>query len=195
MKKADAGLDSSIKKLLSSMYGEEIDEKIDAKFAELRSEIEPKLKQGKDNELVPLIAGLRETKERLARLETGMGKFISLYKKPEQTEKLLSIAQSETEKLASDLKEEIGKCRDKIEDMQAQIAGIHEAFSEMREIREALKGVDIKGVTREIESLKQKAAWLEQNQQPQDIEALKERLDEIEAQLKAMKLGSAMVIE
>lgn len=194
-KKKDADLDGNIRKLLASMYSEEIDEKIDAKFAELRSELEPRLKPGAENDIVPLIAGLREAKERLSNLEADMGKLVSLCKRSGQPEKVLSVVQAEMGKLAAGLREDAGRNKDRTEDLQAQIAGIHEAFSEMREIRETLRGIDIKGISREIESLKQKAAWLEQNQQPHVIEELKERLDEIEVQLKGMKLGSPMVIE
>jgi septation ring formation regulator EzrA len=189
-------LDAGIKKLLDSMHGEEIDERINAKFSELRSELEAKSRP--ENDIVPVITSLRETKDRLTRLEAGFGKLVeSMCKKPSQTdqEKIWSTIQTEIDRLSAVLKEDAAKSNDRIEDLQTQLSGIREMFKEMRATADIMKSVDIKGVVREIESIKQKVNWMEQSGNANDIESIKDRLGEIENRLNNMKFGSPMVLE
>lgn len=189
-------LDTSIKKLMKSIHGEEIDEKIDAKISEIRNELDTGARRGTD--MTPLIAGLRETKDRLSRLESGVGKLAeSMSKKspgPEQ-ESIYSALQAEMARLSSELKEDAATSKDLIEDLQNQISGIRGMFGEMREIYESMKSLDFRSMARDIESLKQKLAWLEQHSGSGEIESIKERLEEAEARLGSMKLGSPLVIE
>jgi len=193
-KKVD-DLDAGIRKLMDSLHGEEIEERVEAKFNELRSELETKARP--DSDMAPLIAGLKETKERMNRLESGMTRLENLCRKTEglDQEKLWSTLQAEIDRLSAELKEQAAKDRDRIEDLQSQLSGVKDVFKEMREIHEALKGVDIGAVSRDIASLRQKLSWLEQNQAPADIDGLRDRLDDIEAQLKGARSGSPLVIE
>ncbi len=195
MKKKIDDLDSGIRKLMDSIYGSDIEERVEAKFNELRSGLEPKASSMAD--IAPVIAGIRETKDRLARLESEMNRTENLMRKSEgiDKEKLRSTLQAEIDMLSSELKEQAAKDRDKIEDMQSQMSGLKDIFRELREIHEAMKGFDAKAMEREIESLKQKVSWLEQNQSPEGIDDLRERLDEIEAQFRGVKSGSPLVIE
>ena len=193
-KKVD-DLDAGIRKLMDSLHGEEIEERVEAKFNELRSELETKARP--DSDMAPLIAGLKETKERMNRLESGMTRLENLCRKTEglDQEKLWSTLQAEIDRLSAELKEQAAKDRDRIEDLQSQLSGVKDVFKEMREIHEALKGVDIGAISRDIASLRQKLSWLEQNQAPADIDGLRDRLDDIEAQLKGARSGSPLVIE
>jgi len=194
-KTGDEDLDKGIKKLLDSLHGEEVDEKVEAKFNELRSEMESRSRP--ESDIAPLMAGLRETRERTNRLESGMNRLENLCRKTEgiDQEKLWSTVQSEIDKLSAELKEQASKDRDRIEDLQSQLSGMKDVFKELRHIHEALKGVDIAAVARDIESIKQKLSWLEQNQKPAGIDELMERLEDVEAQLKGARLGAPLVIE
>jgi hypothetical protein len=187
-----ADVDGGIRKLLKSMYGDEIDEKIEAKFAEMRKAIEHEPRG-----IESVSAGLRESKERLARLESAVSRVESSLQKIESSgkEKMLSVVRKEIENISSEVKEESGKNRDRIEDVHSQLAGIREIFSEMRGISESLKTVDVRGIARDLESLKQKIEWFEKSQTVEDEDSLSDRLMEIEAQIKAMKFNSPLVIE
>ena len=193
-KKVD-DLDAGIRKLMDSLHGEEIEERVEAKFNELRSELETKATS--DSDMAPLIAGLKETKERMNRLESGMTRLENLYRKTEglDQEKLWSTLQAEIDRLSAELKEQAAKDRDRIEDLQSQLSGVKDVFKELRHIHEALKGVDVVAVARDIESIKQKLSWIEQNQKPAGIDELMERLEDVEAQLKGARSGSPLVIE
>ena len=195
MKKKIDDLDAGIRKLMDSLHGEEIEERVEAKFNDLRSELETKARP--DSDMAPLIAGLKETKERMNRLESGMTRLENLYRKTEglDQEKLWSTLQAEIDRLSAELKEQAAKDRDRIEDLQSQLSGVKDVFKELRHIHEALKGVDVVAVARDIESIKQKLSWIEQNQKPAGIDELMERLEDVEAQLKGARLGSPLIIE
>lgn len=195
MKKKIDDLDSGIKKLMESLHGEEIEERVEAKFSELRSELEARASPGSD--IAPLITGLRETRERLSRLESGMNRLENLCRKTEgiDQQKLLSAMQEEIDKLSAELKEQAAKDRDRIEDLQSQLSGMKDIFRELRHIHEALKAADVAAMARDIESIKQKLGWLEQNQAPAGVDELRERIEDLEAQLKGVRTGSPLVIE
>jgi uncharacterized protein YoxC len=192
-KKPRDELDVGIKKLLDSLHGDEIDEKIEEKFAELKAEMGPR----QEADVTPLIAGMRDLRERLAKAEAKLAKSgdIAMKAEPVDRAELWSDVQSEIDRLASEIKEDAAKSNDMIEDLQNQLSGIRDLFKEMRRIQEELKGVDIKGLTREVESLKQKLSWLEQNTGANDIGMLRERIEDIEAELRGARRGSALVIE
>ena len=193
MKKTDS-LDSGIRKLMKSIHGEEIDEKIEAKMAELRGELESRSSPAAD--LAPLMAAVRENKERQQRLESGLNRLENIIRKTEGTDcdKLWSTLQNEIEKLSSDLKEQAAKDRDRIEDMQNQLSGIKDMFKELHGIQESLRGFDARSMAREIEALKQKVSWLQENQVPANVDELKERIEDIEAQLRS-RSDSPLIIE
>jgi len=193
MKKTDS-LDSDIRKLMKSIHGEEIDEKIEAKMAELRGELESRSSPAAD--LAPLMAAVRENKERQQRLESGLNRLENIIRKTEGTDcdKLWSTLQNEIEKLSSDLKEQAAKDRDRIEDMQNQLSGIKDMFKELHGIQESLRGFDARSMAREIEALKQKVSWLQENQVPANVDELKERIEDIEAQLRS-RSDSPLIIE
>jgi len=195
MKKKIDDLDSGIKKLMESLHGEEIEERVEAKFSELRSELEARASP--DSDIAPLIAGLRETRERMARLESGMNRLENLCRKTEgiDQQKLLSAMQEEIDKLSAELKEQAAKDRDRIEDLQSQLSGMKDIFRELRHIHEALKAADVAAMARDIESIKQKLGWLEQNQAPAGVDELRDRIEDLEAQLRGARLGSPLVIE
>ncbi len=195
MKKKIDDLDSGIRKLMDSLHGEEIEERVEAKFNELRSELESRTGTGTD--IAPVIVGLREAKERISRLESEINRMENLLRKTEgiSRDKLWSTLQTEIDKLSSELKEQAAKDRDRIEDMQSQLSGVKDILKELREIHKAAKDFDTKGMARDMESLKQKVGWLEQNQTPASLDELRERLDDIEAQLRGFKRGSPLVIE
>jgi chromosome segregation ATPase len=194
-KTGDDDLDRGIKKLLDSLHGEEVDEKVEAKFNELRSEMESRSMP--ESDIAPLIAGMRELRDRTNRLESGMNRLENLCRKTEgiDQEKLWSTVQSEIDKLSSELTEQASKDRDRIEDLQSQLSSMKDVFKELRHIHEALKGVDVGALARDIESIKQKLSWIEQNQKPAGIDGLVERLEDVEAQLKGARLGSPLIIE
>jgi SMC interacting uncharacterized protein involved in chromosome segregation len=194
IKKAAKGddLDSSIKKLMESLHGEEIDEKIEARMSELRSEMGPRT----ETDVAPLISGMREMRDRISRLESALSK-VSQSARPAQDrdDKLWSAMQTEIDKLSSEVKEDAAKSRDMIEDLHSQLSGIRDIIKEMRQIHEEIKSFDTKGASREMESMKQRLNWLEQNSGVQDIEKLKERIEEIEASLRGVRSGEPLVIE
>ena len=191
-KKSD-DLDGSIRKMMEGIYGDEIEGKIEEKISELRGELQS---ARREPDVSPLISSVRDANERITRLENVVGRLESAGRKDQPSQgKIMEMVEDEMERLSSGLKEELGRCKDMISDIRSQISGIHELFSEMREIHEALKGVDMKGMSREIESLKQKASWLEQSSGSANIDGIKERLEEIEMQMKGVRLGSPLVIE
>ena len=194
IKKAARGddLDTSIKKLMESLHGEEIDEKIEAKLSEMRSELGPRT----ETDVAPLIAGMREMRDRISRLESAVAKAgQSARPAQDRDDKLWSAMQAEIDKLSSEVKEDAAKSRDMIEDLHSQLSGIRDIIKEMRQIHEEIRGFDVKGVAREIESVKQKLSWLEQNSGARDIEQLKERVEDIEAGLRGVRSGEPLVIE
>jgi tetrahydromethanopterin S-methyltransferase subunit G len=68
-------------------------------------------------------------------------------------------------------------------------------MNEIKSIEEELKTLNIKDITRDIEILKQKVQWIENNIEKINIKPLHERIQEIEHKINTVKISSPYVIE
>jgi SMC interacting uncharacterized protein involved in chromosome segregation len=192
-KKEFDGLDESIRKMLRSLQGDEIDEKIEGKFEELRGEMDSTLKSQSSRGS----AALDELKDRLGKLESGMAKMDARLKEfsREKEERLTRAVKAEMERLSSDSVKETARSRELMAELQSHVSEAKGLSGELRVLAETIRQLDVDGIRRDLESLKQKASWLEHSIKPTEIENIHLRIDEIESQLKGMRLGSPMVIE
>jgi hypothetical protein len=195
-------LEDGIKKLLDSTQeerfeelSENMEEKMDERLSSFRDELERRIDNMKKErvDIASFLAEIRKNRERIARMEGR----VSSFKKQDSTTKsgLENDIHREFERIRDDVKQGTTENTETIKIIEAEMANIRERIGEIKMLGDGLKGLDMESLARDIEVLKQKTHWLEENIEKLDIQPLFERIREIEEDLRATRGESPLIIE
>jgi chromosome segregation ATPase len=101
----------------------------------------------------------------------------------------------EFEHMKKEMKESLEKNRDAVDRMEAEIKFIKEDIGRIMRIEEEMNRLNMKGLTRDVEGLKEKSNWLETSFKSFDIDPIIEKITEIEDKIKIMKASQPIVLE
>lgn len=195
-------LEDGIRKLLDSTQeerfeelSESVEETVDEKLSSFRDELERRMDIMKKEriDIASFLAEIRKNRERIAKMEGRLGSF----KKHDSTRRdgLEDDIHREFERIRDDVKKDTAENAEAIKIIEAEISNIRERIGEIKMIGDGMKGFDMESLARDIEVLKQRTHWLEENIEKLDIQPLFERIREIEEQLRTTRGESPLIIE
>ncbi|MCX6814188.1 MAG: hypothetical protein NTY20_00840 [Candidatus Aenigmarchaeota archaeon] len=101
----------------------------------------------------------------------------------------------EFQNLSKEVKENLEKNRHAVDRMEAEVKFLKEDIGRIISLEEEMKRMNMKSLTKDIESLKLKSQWLETNFKGFDIDPLIEKIQEIEDSIKIMKASQPLILE
>lgn len=195
-------LEKGIKKLLEDTQEERfeemteiMEERIDEGMSSLKDELERRIDDMK-KEKIDIASFLAEIKKNRGRI-TKMEERLDSFKKDDSTgrKNMEDDIHREFEKVKNGVKQGITENAGTIKNMEAEMANLRERIEEIKLLGDALKGLDMRSIARDIEVLKQKTHWLGENIEKLNIQPLFERIREIEEEVKVTRDRSPLVIE
>ena len=164
---------------------------------DMEEEIE-RLKKGMgEGEMRRFLGEVNENRRRIAELEGMRKEFEDMKKRSasfnaqEMKENILG----EFEKINNELVESIEKKRNEMQRMEQETAAMREGIMSLKGLEERVKGMDSEGITRDLEILKTKTKWLEEQIEGLNIRPLHDRMQELEAELRRVTSSSPMIVE
>jgi chromosome segregation ATPase len=99
------------------------------------------------------------------------------------------------EKTERALKESRERHEEQLEEIRRSISVLEKRLDDVKDIEAELRKLDLRHLRRDMESLRTKAQWIEQRIENLSLEPLLERLGEMEAAIKTLKLSSPIIVE
>jgi len=159
-------------------------------------------KQGKDllftqSEISKLFAEIIKNRERIKSME-GSLKELSSSKAQAAEMGMKSIDEkvsAQLEKMDAAVRDSITKSGEELDKVVGDLKNLKSEIEGLKKLTEVLNTMDISGIRRDIESLKTKSKWLEQQIENVDIEPLYELIKEIEGRVSYSRTTSPVIIE
>jgi len=101
----------------------------------------------------------------------------------------------EFQHLKSEVRESIKKNTHLVEKMEAEIKFLKDDMARVMSLEEEMNRLNMKSLTRDLESLKAKSHWLEGSIQKFDLDPLVERMSEMEEKIKILKASQPLILE
>jgi len=111
------------------------------------------------------------------------------------TAKSISRLSKHIERLKESVNQNASMNKEQEERLETEFNALRREAEESRALREKVENINLDGLGREIESLKQKSKWIQDNIEKIDIGPLCNRIEEMEHRLKLMAASSPHVIE
>jgi len=101
----------------------------------------------------------------------------------------------EFQKLSKEVRSGLESNRHAMDKMEAEIKFLKEDVGRVMSLEEQMNRLDMKNLTREMESLKAKSNWLEGKIQIFNLDPVVERISDIEDRIKILKATQPFIIE
>lgn len=163
----------------------------------VEEDIEKMKRQSAESELPKFLNEVKENKKKIEALEAMKTEFDEIKKRSasfnakEMKENILT----EFEKINTDLVESIEKKRSEIERIEEETARMRDGIESLKNIEDKIKGMDSENISRDLEILKTKTKWLEEQVEGLNMKPLHERIKELELELKRVTSASPLVVE
>jgi chromosome segregation ATPase len=101
----------------------------------------------------------------------------------------------EFERVNSNIKNILEKSREDAEKIEIEMKTIKNQFEGLKKVENELKKMDTSNIIKDIEAVKSKQEFMEKNMEKMSTEPIHDRMEEIEAAIKRMKITSPIIIE
>ncbi len=101
----------------------------------------------------------------------------------------------EFQKLSKEVRGGLERNRHAVDKMEAEIKFLKEDVGRIMGLEEQMNRLNMKSLTRDMESLKAKSHWLEGKIQVFDLDPVVERISDIESKIKILKAAQPFIIE
>ena len=101
----------------------------------------------------------------------------------------------EFQKLSKEVRGGLERNRHAVDKMEAEIKFLKEDVGRIMGLEEQMNRLNMKSLTRDMESLKAKSNWLEGKIQRFDLDPVVERISDIESKIKILKAAQPFIIE
>jgi uncharacterized phage infection (PIP) family protein YhgE len=133
------------------------------------------------------IEGLEDMKIRFEDMEKRSASF--------DAQEVKDSIVTEFEKINTDLVESIEKKKSEIQRLEQETAQMREGILSLKNLEGKLKDMDSESITRDLEILKTKTKWLEDQIGEINIKPLHDRISELETDLKRITSNSPLIVE
>ncbi len=147
----------------------------------------------KNKEKISEILALRKEVELLKK---GMDSLKREVKK--SREDIEDMVRSETDGMEKNLEkriEAIPEIQNSIKEIRASINSLSGRMNDIEKRSEEIKGLDIPGLKRDVEALKEKSRWLEESVEAIDMKRIMDMMKEVENRIESLRVSSPLVIE
>jgi prefoldin subunit 5 len=103
--------------------------------------------------------------------------------------------QARLEKIHEEVKVEFKEVTDQMNDFRAQMTQFGKSMEDLRKVDDDIKKLDIKEIRRELEILKTKGHWIEDNLEKLDVKPFMDKMQEVEHKIDRLRATSPFVIE
>jgi chromosome segregation ATPase len=139
------------------------------------------------SELKKQMEGYSETRAQVKSLKANVDKI--------DFQELSQEIYAQFEKMKSSIKESEKKTDDVAERLNVELKTVKEQLNETKQAGEAMKDLDVSSMRRDVESLKQKSAYIEQHIERVDIRPVIEMIKDVENKVEGLRTSSALIIE
>jgi hypothetical protein len=174
---------------------------LETRMEETESDIEEGIervrKEARSSEISRFLSVANDNRKRIAGLEQMKKEFEEVKKRSASfnAQKMKDTILTDFEKINNSLVESIEQKKNEIQRVEQETAQMREGIESLKGLEERVKGVNAEGISRDLEILKTKTKWLEQQIEGLDIKPLHERLRELEGDLRRVTGSSPLVME
>lgn len=176
---------------------EMIESRVAGSEKDLEEEVEKMRKQSGESELPRFLNELADSKKRITKLEEMANEFDALKKRSESfnAQELKDSVFREFERINESLVQSIEKKKDDINRMETETVQMREGIESLRGLEDKIKGMDSEGISRDLEILKTKTKWLEEQIEGINISPLHDRIEELETDIRRIVGNSPLIVE
>ena len=150
-----------------------------------------------ETEMTRFLEEVRESVVKLRKMEEMIPEVGRLKKRLNEVDfsGLSQEIYSQFEKMNISIKESEEKTNEFMEKIRVEMKTVHEKASDATDSKEHVENLDVAGLRRDLEALKQKNQYIESHLERVDISPVVELIKEVENKVEAIKSTSALIIE
>jgi len=176
---------------------ETMESRIQGSEQEMEEEIEKIRKESKSADLSRFMNVIESNRSKIEELEK-MKADLDIIKKRSASfdaQEIKNTILDEFERINSKLVESVEKKKEEIQKIEQETAKMREGIESLKNLEDKVKGVDADNISRDLEILKTKTKWLEEQVEGLDIKPIHSRLKELEAELRKITVRSPLIVE
>jgi len=156
-----------------------------------------KLRKGGGADISRFLSTVNDNKNRIKEMEGMKQEFEEMKKRSASfnAQEIRENILTDFEKINTNLVETVEQKKSEIHRIEQETAQMREGIESLMKLEDKVKGVNAEGITRDLEILKTKTKWLEEQIEGLDIKPIHERICELETDLKRITSSSPMVLE
>jgi hypothetical protein len=136
---------------------------------------------------------LDQARRKLDQDSTRDEKFFSKLKEREVGD--IVAFQARLEKIHEEVKVEFREITERMDEFSAQMKQFDKSMEDLRKVDDDIRKLDIKEIRRELEILKTKGHWIEDNLEKLDVKPFMDKVQEVEHKIDRLRALSPFVIE
>lgn len=174
---------------------------IESRVEETERDIEERVnrmrKQSGMADVSKFLSVMNDNRRRIEGIEEMKREFESIKKRSASfnAQEIKDNIMKDFEKINNSLVESVEQKRTEIQRIEQETAKMREGIESLKELEKKVGGVDSEGISRDLEILKTKTKWLEEQLEGLDIKPLHDRLKELELDLNKITTNSPLVVE
>ncbi len=164
---------------------------------DMEEEIEKLKREGRSAEFSKFMTAVEDNRKRISELYPLKQEVESIKSNAASfdAQEMKNGVMAEIGKLESKLSETVAKKGEDIQRLEQEMARMRQAIDSIREVGEQVKGVDSKSMSRDLEILKTKSKWLEEQVEGLDLKPLHSRLKDLEHEMRKITVRSPLIVE
>jgi len=174
-----------------------IEARVEGTEKDIEEAVERMKKGGVEAEISRFLRDVNENKQKIAKLEEMKRDFEEMKKRSASfnAQEIKENILMDFEKINTNLVESIEKKKSEIQRLEQETAQMREGIESLKNLEGKIKGIDSETITRDLEILKTKTKWLEEQIEDLNIKPLHDRIQELETDLKRVTSSSPLVVE
>jgi chromosome segregation ATPase len=174
---------------------------IESRIEETERDIEESVgrmrRQSGAGDMSKFLSVVNDNKRRIEGVEAMRKEFESVKKRSASfnAQEIKDNIMKDFEKINSSLVESVEQKKTEIQRIEQETAKMREGIESLKELEKKVGGVNSEGISRDLEILKTKTKWLEEQLEGLDIKPLHDRLKELELDLNRITTNSPLVVE
>jgi len=174
-----------------------IEARIEENEKDIEEGIERIRKEAQGRDISRFLSAVNDNKKRILKLEEMKKSFDEIKKRSASfnAREIKENILSDFEKINNNLVNSIEQKKSEIQRIEQETARMREGIESLKGLEEKVKGVNAEGISRDLEILKTKTKWLEEQIEGLDIKPIHDRVRELELDLKRITNSSPLVLE
>jgi DNA repair exonuclease SbcCD ATPase subunit len=174
-----------------------IESRVEGTERDVEESIEKIKKETGVSEIGRFLNNVNENRKKIEELQLMKKDFNEIKKRSESfnAQEIKENIITDFEKINNNLVESVEQKKSEIQRIEHETAQMREGIESLKGLEQRIGKVNAEGITRDLEILKTKTKWLEEQIEGLDIKPLHERIHELETDLRRIISSSPLVVE